>query len=151
MKIKDVKTFQLKVTVKEPFTSSRGWWYDTKGTLIVKIETLKAECKDAPVLDRISVGTVHTFQGSERDIIIWDLLEMRNFNIGRLYRGDEGDRLTNVAITRGRGKLILICDPEAFMSAQGYQSVRQIRSIISRSFRNTRMSWKVLEKNLGRA
>jgi D-galactarolactone cycloisomerase len=39
MKIKDVKTFQLKVTVKEPFTSSRGWWYDTKGALIVKIET----------------------------------------------------------------------------------------------------------------
>jgi len=39
MKITDVKTYQLKVAVQEPFTSSRGWWYDTKGALIVKIET----------------------------------------------------------------------------------------------------------------
>jgi len=107
---------------------------------------LNAECKETSILDRITVGTVHTFQGSERDIIIWDVLEMRNFNIGRLYRGDDGDRLSNVAITRARGKLILICDPEAFISAPGHLSVRQMRGIISRSFGSTRISLKALER-----
>jgi D-galactarolactone cycloisomerase len=39
MKIIDVKTYQLRVKVEEPFTSSRGWWYDTRNALLVKIET----------------------------------------------------------------------------------------------------------------
>lgn len=108
---------------------------------------LKEECQDKRVLDKITVGTIHTFQGSERDVVIWDIVEMRNFKIGRLFRGTEGDRLTNVAITRAKGKLVLVCDPEAFISAPGWESVRQIRSIISSSFRDTRISWKSLKNN----
>jgi D-galactarolactone cycloisomerase len=39
MKITDVVTHQLVVNVDEPFTSSRGWYYKTKGALVVEIVT----------------------------------------------------------------------------------------------------------------
>jgi D-galactarolactone cycloisomerase len=39
MKITEVITHQLLVNVDEPFTSSRGWVYKTKGALVVEIRT----------------------------------------------------------------------------------------------------------------
>ena len=39
MKISEVITHQLLVNVDEPFTSSRGWYYKTKGALVVEIRT----------------------------------------------------------------------------------------------------------------
>jgi D-galactarolactone cycloisomerase len=39
MKITDVIAHQLSVAVDEPFTSSRGWFYKTKGALVVEIRT----------------------------------------------------------------------------------------------------------------
>jgi D-galactarolactone cycloisomerase len=39
MKITQVITHQLLVNVDEPFTSSRGWYYKTKGALVVEIHT----------------------------------------------------------------------------------------------------------------
>ena len=39
MKITEVITHQLLVNVDEPFTSSRGWFYKTKGALVVEIRT----------------------------------------------------------------------------------------------------------------
>jgi len=39
MKITDVITHQLSVPVDEPFTSSRGWVYKTKGALVVEVQT----------------------------------------------------------------------------------------------------------------
>ena len=39
MKIIDIITHQLSCNVETPFTSSRGWWYKTKGALVVEIVT----------------------------------------------------------------------------------------------------------------
>ena len=39
MKITDVIAHQLQVNVDEPFTSSRGWYYKTKGALVVEVRT----------------------------------------------------------------------------------------------------------------
>jgi D-galactarolactone cycloisomerase len=39
MKITDVVAHQLQVKVDEPFTSSRGWYYKTKGALVVEVLT----------------------------------------------------------------------------------------------------------------
>lgn len=39
MKVTDVIAHQLSVSVDEPFTSSRGWYYNTKGALLVEIRT----------------------------------------------------------------------------------------------------------------
>ncbi len=67
--------------------------------------------------NRIKIGTIHTFQGSECDIIIFDMVDcfdMENGKpnkIGRLYAGKAGERLLNVAVSRARHKLIVVCDP----------------------------------------
>jgi D-galactarolactone cycloisomerase len=39
MKITDVVSHQLSVNVEEPFTSSRGWYYKTKGALVFEVHT----------------------------------------------------------------------------------------------------------------
>lgn len=58
----------------------------------------------------IACSTVHQFQGSERDMILLDLVESYPFNkTGWLLSKDHGSviRLINVAMTRARGKLIV--------------------------------------------
>lgn len=63
----------------------------------------------------IEVGTVHQFQGSEADVVIFDLVDgPGRSELGLLLRGDTGLRLVNVAATRARGKLILVGDRSWF-------------------------------------
>lgn len=90
------------------------------------LRALKYECKfDEDFDDRIKIGTIHTFQGSECDIIIYDMVdcfEMENGKsnkIGRLYYGNAGERLLNVAVSRARHKLIVVCDPEYIKNIPG--------------------------------
>lgn len=102
--------------------------------------------------DRIHVGTIHTFQGSERDVVIWDLVETRNHPIGKLYRERTGDRLANVAITRAKGKLVLIGDSRAFSDAPSSNAVFQLRAIIASGFPTAkRIAWDRLEREIGSA
>ena len=86
MKITDVKTYQLKVAVKEPFTSSRGWWYDTKGALLVKVETDEGiegwgECYGPAGVAKAVIDTLFKSQVLERDPfdveVIWEHLYNR--------------------------------------------------------------------------
>jgi len=85
-------------------------------------------------LKRIKIGTVHAFQGSEDDVIIWDLVDNRESSIGRLYRDETGNRLVNVAISRAKGKLIVIGDRGAFISGPGSELVRGFRAILAQYF-----------------
>ena len=67
--------------------------------------------------DRVKIGTVHTFQGSECDVIIFDMVDCSKFEkgqdayFGKIYAGEQGEQLLNVAISRARHKLIVVCDP----------------------------------------
>ena len=88
--------------------------------------------------DRLKIGTVHAFQGTEADVIIWDLVDTRNHSVGKLYRGNTGNRLTNVAISRAQGKLVIIGDPETFTTAPSYQAVDRLRNILSIQFSGSR-------------
>jgi superfamily I DNA and/or RNA helicase len=66
----------------------------------------------------IDAGTVHQFQGSEADVVIFDLVDgPGRSGLGLLLRGDTGLRLVNVAVSRARGKLILIADRTWFRRA----------------------------------
>jgi len=57
----------------------------------------------------IEAGTIHQFQGSEADIVIFDLVDgPGRTELGKLLQGDTGIRLVNVAITRARGKAIML-------------------------------------------
>lgn len=75
--------------------------------------------------DRVKIGTIHTFQGSECDVIIFDIVDCekqengRMSRIGRLYAGEAGERLINVAVSRARHKLIVVCDPSYIRMFQG--------------------------------
>jgi hypothetical protein len=85
-------------------------------------------------VERIKIGTVHAFQGSEADVIIWDLVDTPHQPIGKLYRGDAGNRLTNVAISRARGKLIIVGDPDVFSFGGGHLSVGALKGILKNRF-----------------
>ncbi|WP_121612938.1 DEAD/DEAH box helicase [Mesobacillus foraminis] len=55
----------------------------------------------------ITAATVHKFQGSERDIMIFDSVDdAPQSRAGMLLTGKDSERLINVAITRTRGKFI---------------------------------------------
>lgn len=60
----------------------------------------------------IVASTIHSFQGSERDCIIFDLVEGEPLDPGRLTKGSfknsEQGRLITVAISRAIGKFILV-------------------------------------------
>jgi KaiC/GvpD/RAD55 family RecA-like ATPase len=61
---------------------------------------------------QVSVGTVHKFQGSERDVIILDLTESQPLNPGSFFSAislrETGARLLNVALSRARKHLVVI-------------------------------------------
>ncbi|RBW69195.1 DEAD/DEAH box helicase [Bacillus taeanensis] len=63
----------------------------------------------------ILAATVHKFQGSERDSIIFDVVDsFPETRPGMLIKDEKSDRLINVAVTRSRGKFIAVAD-ESFL------------------------------------
>ncbi len=60
----------------------------------------------------VSVGTVHKFQGSERDVIIVDLTESFPHQAGNFFTAsslrETGARLLNVALSRAKRHLVVI-------------------------------------------
>jgi hypothetical protein len=59
----------------------------------------------------ILAATVHRFQGSERDIMIFDTVDsFPESRPGFLLTGKESERLINVALTRTKGKFIHVSD-----------------------------------------
>ncbi len=66
----------------------------------------------------IAVSTVHQFQGSERDIIIFDTVDSYRQKIaGPMFnnaKNDYANRLFNVAITRSRSKFVILANERFF-------------------------------------
>jgi superfamily I DNA and/or RNA helicase len=61
----------------------------------------------------VDVGTVHRFQGLERDVVIFDTVEAPPFRPAPFVSGGYGSeamRLINVAITRARLKLVVVAN-----------------------------------------
>lgn len=56
--------------------------YRAQVTYLQRLLRARAVPKDQA--KRIRLGTVHAFQGSEADVVHWDLVETRNHKIGRL-------------------------------------------------------------------
>lgn len=87
--------------------------------------------------DRVEIGTVHTFQGSECDVIIFDIVDCSKFEkgkktyFGRIYAGEQGEQLLNVAISRARHKLIVVCEPEYIATCPGGVISDKSRSIFN--------------------
>ncbi|MFF5260523.1 AAA domain-containing protein [Actinomadura viridis] len=60
--------------------------------------------------DRVRVGTVHTFQGGERDVMIFSLVAGDGMRSGTIRWVQRQLSLWNVAITRARSHLIVVGD-----------------------------------------
>ncbi|MGG5254242.1 AAA domain-containing protein [Neobacillus sp. SM06] len=59
----------------------------------------------------IIAATVHRFQGSERDVMVFDTVDSPpQERAGMLLTGRDSERLINVAITRTKGKFIHVTD-----------------------------------------
>jgi len=70
----------------------------------------------------IVAATIHRFQGSERDVMIFDTVDSYpQERAGMLLIGKESERLINVAITRTKGKLIHVSNC-SFMKKHVYPS-----------------------------
>jgi hypothetical protein len=75
------------------------------------IRDLLEECS---LEDSVSTGTVHKYQGSERDSIILDCTESQPLDLGSFFRAkslrDPGARLLNVALSRARRYLFVVAN-----------------------------------------
>ncbi|WML50716.1 AAA domain-containing protein [Neobacillus sp. PS3-34] len=83
--------------------------------------------KKCTAADIIS-ATVHKFQGSERDVMIFDTVDGEpQHRAGMLLTGKDSERLINVAITRTRGKFIHVSN-RSYISKHVYQgkTLRQL-------------------------
>ena len=80
--------------------------------------------------DRVECRTVHRFQGNERDLIILDTVDTEPFAPGVLLAGNRpgaaAANLLNVAISRARGKLIVVADRAYFRRACPRATITQI-------------------------
>ncbi|MFB9055979.1 DEAD/DEAH box helicase [Mariniflexile ostreae] len=82
-------------------------------------------------LHRVKTGTIHAFQGSGFDMIIYDIVDNSEKNIGMLYKGFQGERLLNVALSRAKHKLIIVGDPKVFSMTDDLQEVsKKLRSFM---------------------
>ncbi|MGA5818817.1 AAA domain-containing protein [Kitasatospora sp. NPDC094028] len=68
---------------------------------------------------RVRVGTVHTFQGGERDVVIFSLVASDGMHPGAIGWVDRQLNLWNVAITRARSHLIVVGNAELWQQRGG--------------------------------
>ncbi|GAL82538.1 DNA helicase [Algibacter lectus] len=82
-------------------------------------------------LKNVTVGTIHSFQGSGFDAIVYDIVDNCEKNIGMLYKGIQGERLVNVALSRAKHKLIIVGDPKVFSISDDLNEVsKKLRSLM---------------------
>lgn len=84
----------------------------------------------------VRFGTIHTFQGGECHAIILDLTEAgkdannTELKPGKLFQGDTGKRLINVAVSRAQRMLIVIGDKDVFAHPKGALVDAKVRTLI---------------------
>lgn len=74
----------------------------------------------ADVNRKIKVGSIHSFQGDEADVIIYDIVDAPNEKLGLLYQHEMGERLLNVALSRAKRKLIVVGDIQNMHDGKGH-------------------------------
>ena len=100
---------------------------------------LHAMARDAaeqcPALRPISCATVHQFQGSEKDVIIYDAVDCyRQRFPGTLLtstNNNYANRLFNVALTRAKGKFVAIANV-SYMENKGLSTSLMFSKLINR-------------------
>lgn len=66
--------------------------------------------QDAGISDRVSCGTIHEFQGDEKDVIIFSTTISKNTWAGTYSWLKDNDELINVATSRAKHKLLMLAN-----------------------------------------
>jgi hypothetical protein len=83
----------------------------------------------------IIAATVHRFQGSERDVMVFDTVDSEpQTRAGMLLTGKDSERLINVAITRTKGKFIHVSN-QSFIRKYVYNR-KTLRHLVDHQQRN---------------
>jgi hypothetical protein len=69
--------------------------------------------------ERVRIGTVHTFQGGERDVMVFSLVAGKDMGDGSIRWVDRQLNMWNVAITRARSHLIVVGDSDLWQGRGG--------------------------------
>jgi hypothetical protein len=69
--------------------------------------------------ERLRIGTVHTFQGGERDVMVFSLVVGEGMHPGAVEWVGGQLNLWNVAITRARSHLVVVGDKELWRKRGG--------------------------------
>ncbi|MCM3768583.1 DEAD/DEAH box helicase [Neobacillus niacini] len=94
-------------------------------------EIYAEECSSADII----AATVHRFQGSERDVMIFDTVDSApQARAGMLLTGRDSERLINVAITRTKGKFLHVSDRQ-FIEKQVFRE-KTLRQLVGHQVRN---------------
>lgn len=87
----------------------------------------------SPTLHKITCATVHQFQGSEQDEIIYDAVDCYRMKFPGVLltstQNNYANRLFNVAMSRARGKFISVCNADYFVS-KGLSDKLMFRQLI---------------------
>ncbi len=119
------------------------YWNNTKANISIGIITpyraqvrlyyarIRSKYEHTEFIKNIKIGTIHTFQGSECDLVFFDLVEKSPTPVSRLMNGKDGERLITVALSRARHKMIIIGDTVRFGKTSGSQLVsNKVRHVI---------------------
>ncbi|MEP0547497.1 MAG: AAA domain-containing protein [Rhodothermales bacterium] len=86
-------------------------------------DRIKRRIREAPWYDsfreRVGTGTAHTFQGDERDVIVFSPVVSEGMRDGTRRWAATTEALLNVAVTRARAGLHVVGDAEACRAAGG--------------------------------
>lgn len=83
----------------------------------------------------IIAATVHRFQGSERDVMVFDTVDSEpQTRAGMLLTGKDSERLINVAVTRTKGKFIHVSN-QSFVRKHVYNR-KTFRQLVEHQERN---------------
>lgn len=105
--------------------------YTAQAKLLRKTIAERIKKEVNPKYRAIKTGTVHSFQGDESDMIIFDVVDNSIDGPGRLFRDKAGERLINVAVSRAKGKLIIVGDPDLFRNRElEYKNIAAIYNFI---------------------
>lgn len=103
--------------------------------------------------DRVTCATVHQFQGSQRDIIIYDAVDAKGqithpgflLTASNKENNNVSNRLFNVAMTRAKGKFIVVADREFIDSGltkgktEGTEEFKSLFYSLSRHAENNKL------------
>lgn len=105
-------------------------------------EIYEDECNQADII----AATVHRFQGSERDMMIFDTVDSEPQNrAGMLLTSKDSERLLNVAISRTKGKFVHVSNRQ-FLEKRIFQG-KTLRKLVEHQVRHNQ---SVTTKEIGK-